>query len=302
MIWGSARDFAEHAVEFLHKERKQHGEVFTIRLINQYLTVIMDPHSYEAMAKERNFDFDPIQKQVNWNVFSFILKSPKKMIKDTAKTVRGQNLSMAMTGFTQHLDTACQRVHPSNHKQAWASEGLRMFCAKTMFDAIFNSVFGRADGHDFNSGMVYKNFDIFHKYFNYFWLGLPKSMFPPAMTALGELLLMPGAEDLLKREDLSDYIRTAIHFMKEQGQTEADIKGHNLVYLHVNYNTFRLAFWVLSNLLEDEKAMAAVKEELNQAIYDRLDDETNTARFTIKDVEEMKTLGKFVNHDFYIKY
>ena len=47
----------------------------------------MDPHSVEALSKERNFDFDPIQKQVNWNVFSFSLVEPKKMIKDSGRTV-----------------------------------------------------------------------------------------------------------------------------------------------------------------------------------------------------------------------
>jgi len=65
LIWGSAVDFGTHAVEFLHKCQKKYGEVFTLRLVNQHLTVIMDPHSYEAMSKERNFDFDHIQKQVN---------------------------------------------------------------------------------------------------------------------------------------------------------------------------------------------------------------------------------------------
>lgn len=295
LIWGSGQDFAEHAVDFLHRSQKTYGSVFTIRLINQYLTVIMDPHSYEAVSKERNFDFDPIQKQVNWNVFSFILKDSKKMIKETAKTVRGPQLVNAMQRFCRNLDVSCERVYPNNNNSNdWSSEGLRMLCAKTMFDAIFNTVFGRADGHAFSSGMVYKNFDIFHKYFNYFWLGLPKGLFPPAMKALQELLVMPDSADLMGRSDLSGYIRTAIDNLKEQGHTEADIKGHNLVYLHVNYNTFRLAFWVLSNILEDEKARAALKDEIDQAIDARLDESTNTAEFTLKDIEDLKILGKLI--------
>jgi len=54
---------------------------------------------------------------------------------------------------------------------------------------------------------------------------------------------------MLQRDGVSNYLRTAVAFMLKQDQSEADIKGHNLVYLHVNYNTFRLAFWVLAHLL-----------------------------------------------------
>lgn len=64
LLWGSAVEFSTHAVKFLHRACRQYGDVFTIRLVNQHLTIVMDPHSYEIVSKERNFDFDPIQKQV----------------------------------------------------------------------------------------------------------------------------------------------------------------------------------------------------------------------------------------------
>jgi len=110
---GSAGDFGENAVNFLHSARRRYGKVFTIRLINQYLTIIMDPNSYEAMSAEKNFDFDPIQKQVNWNVFNFILQEPKKMIKDTGKTVRGRHMQISMDNFVNNLSVACERIYES---------------------------------------------------------------------------------------------------------------------------------------------------------------------------------------------
>lgn len=33
--------------------------------VNQYLTIIMDVHSYQAVSKHKQFDFDAIQKQVS---------------------------------------------------------------------------------------------------------------------------------------------------------------------------------------------------------------------------------------------
>lgn len=260
-----------------------------MRLINQYITVIMDPHSYESIGKDRLLDFNPIQKQVNWNVFSFVLRHPKRVIKETGKTVRGPYLQQAMDNFVKNLDIACCKVGSEGN-----SVGLRDFTADTIFSAIFNTVFGHSDHQEFHAKMVYRNFEIFHKFFNFFWLGFPKSWFPDAMDALKQLLLMPDAGDLLRRDDLSAYIRKAIEYMQEEGQTEGDIKGHNLVYLHVNYNTFRFAFWVLSNLLEHEDAMEALQKEIQQMVDLHYNPKTNTATFSVKEVEEMKVLGKML--------
>ena len=88
-----------------------------MRLINQYVTIIQDPQCYEAMSREKNFDFDPIQKQVNLNVFSFVLKDPETMIKETGKTVRGNMLLRAIDGFVDNLNLSCSSS-PSRLKMA----------------------------------------------------------------------------------------------------------------------------------------------------------------------------------------
>jgi len=35
-------------------------------------------------------------------------------------------------------------------------------------------------------------------------------------------------------------------------------QGHNLVFLHVNYNTFRLAFWSMFHLIDSPTALEAL--------------------------------------------
>jgi len=71
LLLGNAADFARDAISFLHNTERRHGNVFTLRLINQYITIVMDPHSYTSLSNERNFDFDPIQKQVTFGGSSF---------------------------------------------------------------------------------------------------------------------------------------------------------------------------------------------------------------------------------------
>ena len=129
------------------------------------------------------------------------------------------------------------------------------------------------------------------RYFNYLWLGFPMKMFPKAVAALTELLQFPSAGELLARPDLSHQLRRAIDFMQSSGQNELEIKGHNLVYLHVNYNTFRLAFWALSNLLETPAAVDALQRELEDLLETHYDPATNTAVLDAKDVENLKVLG-----------
>ena len=320
LLWGSAGDFNRDAVAFLHAAERRYGPVFTIRLVNQYLTIIADPNSYEAMSSERRFDFDPIQRQVNWNVFSFVLKEPRKMIKDTGRTVRGRQLHESLAQYADHLDIACRHVCSRSSSSSvadaeadmsrssvavdgadddtkeWSTSGLRVFAARTIFDAIFNTIFGRDDGHPFTAELVYRNFEIYHRYFNYLWLGAPRRCFPAAERALGELLVMPDVEELLRRPDLSAYVRTASEYMRRLGQTSADIKGHNLVYLHVNYNTFRLSFWALVHLLNNEAAREELLRELEPVVDARLDATTNTARLTAKDVEGLKLLGNLLTY------
>ena len=287
LVWGSANDFSSNAASFLQRSSQEYGDVFTIRLVNQYMTFINDPHSYEAMSREKNFDFDPMVTKVNWNVFGFVLKEQRKMLKEAGRTVKGIYLQTGLENYADNL----QRTYNKLGSKAWQTQGLRTFAAKTILEAVFNIIFGRDDSHPFDSELVVHNFEIFHKYFIYLWLGMPKSWFPSAMRAKQELLTMPDADEILTRS-MSDYIKTAIQYMQKQGQTEADIKNHNLTYLHVNYNTFRLSFWALSNLLEDEKAHAALMDELQTAINEQLDQASNTACFTVKDIEKLDVLGK----------
>lgn len=140
---------------------------------------------------------------------------------------------------------------------------------------------------------VYKNFEAFHHYFNLLWLGFPSYMFPATGKVVAELRDQPTAEELLSRMDSSDYLKTSIEFMKQNDHTERDIQGHNLVYLHVNYTTFRLAFWVLVNILENPKVHKLVKEEINNFVDQHLDEDTNTAQYTPKEIESLQILGKY---------
>lgn len=269
----------------------------------------MDPHSYENMSRERNFDFDAIQKQVNRNVFNFQLVDARKMLKEAGKTVRGPSLTKGMRVFSEHLNESLYKAGImdvngndllAKPSPKWQTDELRNFTSKTLFSAMFYTIFGKDSSLDlskFEPQIVYRNFDQFHKYFNYLWLGVPVWLFPKAGDALSVLVQQPSSEDFLSRNDLSDYIRFSMEFMKDRGQSESDIKGHNLVYLHVNYNTFRVAFWCLYKIMENREALAALKKEVSEAVNSKLSgrfpgEENDDIMFNQQELESLPILGK----------
>lgn len=299
-IWGNGEDFGKHAVKFLQKTQKQLGDIFTIRLLNVHMTVIMDPHSYDNFVKERNFDFDAIQKQVNHNVFGFQLNDSKKMLKEASKTVKGNHMQKGVEQYSTYLNETFESVSSIDGLPAteWRQESLRNFNSKTLFVSMFYSIFGKGKGVDsFEPLKVYQNFDLYHKYFNFLWLGLPMCLFPKAAKALSILIQQPGSSELLAREDLSAYIRFSTEFMLQNGQSESDIIGHNLVYLHVNYNTFRMAFWAVNYLMEHPEAKHALRDEITKLVNQTVEDEeVNEEGHVIldqTDVDSCKILGKF---------
>lgn len=298
-LWGNGKDFAENAVSFIHKAQAKFGDIFTIRLMNQHLTIINDPHTYERVCKERNFDFDPIQKQVNNNVFSFRLADARQMIKEAGKKVKGQYLVANMLSFSKHLNVACDESVDVSTQNAdgWNEEGLRSMASKTMFRAIFRTIFGKERAGDvFEPMTVYKNFDAFHKYFNYLWLGLPIKLFPQACRALEMLVQQPSSEEIMMKEDASEYIKFSTEFMKLHGQTETDIIGHNLVFLHVNYNTFRVSFWLIYYLTQYPEALEALTKEIEDlvAYKSEFSDADGPVEVTLEDVDKLPVLDSIV--------
>jgi len=99
---------------------------------------------------------------VNRNVFGYEVLEAKKLIVETSKTVRGQMLMDAIETFAVDLDLAYDELKGAADG-AWKTDGLRRFAAKTIFNAIFATVFGRTHQHVFNPEMVFTNFETFHK-------------------------------------------------------------------------------------------------------------------------------------------
>lgn len=48
ILWGNGKQFNEDSIGFILDCQKKYGDVFSIRMLYYFMTVIADPHSFEA--------------------------------------------------------------------------------------------------------------------------------------------------------------------------------------------------------------------------------------------------------------
>lgn len=94
----------------LHSCAKQYGDIFTLRLLHQRITFVADVHSFDAFARHRQFDFDPIQRQVNWNVFGYVVLDPKRLVANSTNLLKGASLGRTLARFANNLTVSVSSV------------------------------------------------------------------------------------------------------------------------------------------------------------------------------------------------
>ena len=98
-----------------------------------------------------------------------------------------------------------------NNNKVTSQANLRDFLADTFFKAQFMTMFGcDSEGQKFTARSAYENLEVFHRYFNYLWLGVPLWLFPVGYRSLQALTEQPTSEEFLARPDISEWLRAEI--------------------------------------------------------------------------------------------
>lgn len=290
---GSARQFQQDSIGLIRSSAEKYGPVFTLKLPFNYLHIVADVHAVEAFVKNRDFNFDPIQRWVNRNVFGFRVPNATGMIREAAHSSKAAMLGPSMEQYNEYLAESYKEI--GSRADDWQRCSLQQVLNDTKFRAIFNAVFGKSDDQPFNYRSLRKRFDIFHEAFLYLWLGFPLWLFPKAKAALTALTEShPSVEELMARKDISEYLRKALTMIDEAGGTMHEVVGHNLVYMHVNYNTVKTTFWALCRLTENNDAMTALRDEIKAFLKGRPKEQDDTLEVPLSEVERLPTLGEFL--------
>ncbi|XP_068598324.1 prostacyclin synthase-like [Brachionichthys hirsutus] len=289
---GHALEFGRDASKFLIRMKLKHGNIFTVRVAGRYVTVLLDPHSYDEVINDSDsLDFTRYAQVLMERIFNLRLPrhQPAKAKALMKKHFLGVNLGTLNGTMSRHLQAVLKAEMPQNQKD-WKEEGLFNLSYRLLFKVGYLTLFG---GEQNNNGtdpsLVYEEYQKFD--------GLLTKMARATLKTeekrtaqnvrqrLQELLASAGrAEDSRSCSWLHAYRQ----LLQEEGVDEETVKKALLMQLWASQgNVGPAAFWLLGFLLTNPEAVAAVKTEMEASSLPR---PARTARTPVFDSALEETL------------
>ncbi|XP_038552927.1 prostacyclin synthase-like [Micropterus salmoides] len=281
---GHALEFGKDASKFLNRMKLKHGNIFTVRAAGRYVTVLLDPHSYDTVINDSDsLDFTRYAQVLMERIFNLQLPhhqlaKAKAMMK---KHFMGMNLAVLNSTLRRHLQRLLKAKIPQNQKD-WKEEGLFSFSYSLLFKAGYLTLFG---GEQNNNGTdpssVYKEYKKFDDLLTKMARGTLKSeekrTAQSVRQRLWELLAPAGLSD---DSGSSPWIHAYRRLLQEEGADEETQKKAVLMQLWATQgNVGPAAFWLLGYLLTSPEALTAVKREMETSETSHLDRPVKTPVF-----------------------
>ncbi|XP_044024870.1 prostacyclin synthase-like [Siniperca chuatsi] len=307
---GHALEFGKDASKFLNRMKLKHGDIFTVRAAGRYVTVLLDPHSYDTVIDDSDsLDFTRYAQVLMERIFNLRLphNQPAKVKEMMKKHFLGMNLIVLKCTMNRYLQGLLKAEMPPNQKD-WKEEGLFNLSYSLLFKAGYLTLFG---GEQNNNGTdpssVYKEYKKFEGLLTKMARGTlkpeEKRTAQSVRQKLWELLAPAG---LTEDSGSSPWLHAYRRLLQEEGTDEETQKKAVLMQLWATQgNVGPAAFWLLGYLLTNPEALTAVKREMetsetslldrpvNTPVFDSALDETlrlTAAPFITREVVQEKTL------------
>ncbi|KAI3370118.1 hypothetical protein L3Q82_024909, partial [Scortum barcoo] len=255
-----------------------------VRAAGHYVTVLLDPHSYDAVINDSDsLDFTRYAQVLMDRIFSLWLPhhqmaKAKTMMK---KHFLGTNLAALNSTMSRHLQALLKAEMPQNQKDR-KEEGLFNFSYSLLFKAGYLTLFG---GEQNNNGVdpscVYEEYKTFDGLLTKMARGTlkpeEKRTAQSVRQRLWELLAPAG---LTEDSGVSPWLHAYRRLLQEEGTDDNTQQKAMLMQLWATQgNVGPAAFWLLGYLLTNPDAMAAVKREMETSEGSLLDRPANTPVF-----------------------
>ncbi|KAM4622248.1 prostacyclin synthase [Discoglossus pictus] len=277
---GHALDFGKDAASFFTKMKVKYGDIFTVQAAGHFITVLLDPHSYDAVLWESTtkLDFGKYAKILMERMFDVRLPDydvarEKAMLR---MHLQKKSLPSLTRSMFKNLDTILSDKETSTTE--WTEVGLFDFTYNVMLRAGYLTLFGNESGQDNNSYSQVKDIENSEEVYNKF----RKLDHLLMKTARNMLSPAEKKEATLVKEDLWQLLSTGRLKAKTNRSTWLEGYQRQLEELHVNDdmqakamilqlwatqgNAGPAAFWLLLFLLKHPEAMAAVQCELETVL------------------------------------
>nr|XP_046239779.1 prostacyclin synthase-like [Scatophagus argus] len=307
---GHAFEFGKDASKFLNRMKQKHGNIFTVRAAGRYVTVLLDPHSYDAVINDsESLDFTRYAQVLMERIFDLRLPH-HQLVKAKAMMTKhfvGGNLAALNSTLSRHLQ-ALLKAEISQNQKDWKEEGLFHLSYSLLFKAGYLTLFGgEQNNNSAEPSSVYEEY----KKFDVLLTKMARGTLKPEekRTAQGvrqrlwELLAPAG---LTEDSGSSPWLQAYRQLLQEGDVSEETQKKALLMQLWATQgNVGPAAFWLLGYLLTNPEALAAVKTEMdtsetalqdrpvNTPVFDSALEETlrlTAAPFITREVVQDKTL------------
>uniref|UniRef100_W5L8F7 Prostacyclin synthase n=1 Tax=Astyanax mexicanus TaxID=7994 RepID=W5L8F7_ASTMX len=265
---GHALDFGKDAAKFLTRMKLKHGDIFTVRVAGRYVTVLLDPHSYDSVLQDTtSLDFTRYAQVLMDRIFNLRLPNHKP---DSEKAImkrhfHGESLSCLNHNMQNHLQTLLMFETTATQNQTdWKHDGLFGFCYSLLFRAGYLTLFGGEQNNNCtDAAKVYKEYQKFDslliKMARTTLKSGEKQTAGSVKQRLWELLAQAG-----QRENSSLWLHSYRQHLEQEGADEETQRKAMLLQLWATQgNVGPAAFWLLAFLLTHPEAMRAVRKEFN---------------------------------------
>ncbi|XP_054473865.1 prostacyclin synthase isoform X1 [Anoplopoma fimbria] len=255
---GHALEFGKDVAKFLARMKDRHGDIFTVRVAGHYVTVLLDPNSFDAVMNDTVcLDYTRIRSQLMEKVFSLPSIKPKAERKWMEQHFQGFSLSKLSSSMNTHFQNLLLRDQKNGSPLEWRQEGLFSLCYSLLFRAGYLTMFERRD----NATAVYEEFRKFDDLLTKLARGGEIKTANSCRVRLWELLSPnclngSGSGSNSWQQSYHDFLQ------KEGVDAEMQKRALLLQLWTTQCNAGPAAFWLLGFLLTHPEAMEAVKSEI----------------------------------------
>ncbi|KAM6163970.1 prostacyclin synthase isoform 2-T2 [Rhynchocyon petersi] len=272
---GYAWEFGKDAASFLGRMKQKHGDIFTVLVGGRYVTVLLDPHSYDSVVWETRTKLDFHAYAVFLMERIFDVQLPHYNPSDEKARLKPD-----LQGLTEAMYTNLHTVLLGDTTEAgtdWHEIGLLDFSYSSLLRAGYLTQYGvevlpRTE-HSQAQDRTHSA-DVFHT-FRQLDLLLPK-LARGSLSAgdkdqvskvKGRLWNLLSPTRLASRAQRSAWLESYLLHLEEMGVSE-EMQARALVLQlwATQGNMGPATFWLLLFLLKHPEALAAVRGELEQIL------------------------------------
>ncbi|XP_016831098.1 prostacyclin synthase [Cricetulus griseus] len=306
---GHALEFGRDAASFLTRMKEKHGDIFTVLVGGRYVTVLLDPHSYDTVVWEprTRLDFHPYAIFLMERIFD--LQLPNFNPSEEKAKMKPMLMHRDLQALTEAMFTNLRTVLLGDSTEAaggWQETGLLDFAYSSLLRAGYLTLYGveaLPRTHESQAQDRVHSADVFTT-FRQLDLLLPKLARGSlstgdkdhACSVKGRLWKLLSPARLATRADRSSWLESYLKHLEEMGLSE-EMQARALVLQlwATQGNMGPTAFWLLLFLLKNPEALEAVHEELKRTVWKAEQPVSQMITLPQKTLDNMPVLDSVLN-------